>query len=109
MHELSITRSLLRQVLAAARGAGRVERVNLLVGEEAGVVPECVSFYFERLSPGTAAEGARLTFRRVPLRIRCPECGREFSRVEDVCGCNAGAEVVSGSELVVESIEVEDS
>lgn len=110
MHELSITRSMLRQVIdaATAQGAGRVKRVNLLVGEDAGVVPDCVRFYFERLAQGTVAEGAGLLFTTVPLRIRCPRCGSEFSQVEKLCGCNAGGEVVAGSELVVESIDVED-
>uniref|UniRef100_A0A7C4GG79 Hydrogenase maturation factor HypA n=1 Tax=candidate division WOR-3 bacterium TaxID=2052148 RepID=A0A7C4GG79_UNCW3 len=111
MHELSITCSMLRVALRAAetQGARCVSRVNILVGEEAGVAPDCVRFYFERLARGTAAEGAELRFTPVPLRIRCPKCGRETSRVEDLCACGAGGEVISGSELVVESVEVEDT
>ncbi|MEO0077967.1 MAG: hydrogenase maturation nickel metallochaperone HypA [candidate division WOR-3 bacterium] len=109
MHELSITSGVLRQVLAAAQGARRVTRINLLVGAEAGVVPDCVRFYFGRLAQGTPAEGAAIDFATVPLRIRCPKCGREASGVDDMCDCNAGGEVVSGCELVVESIDVEET
>jgi len=108
MHEFAITRSLLEQVLAeAGKHAGaKVVKVNLLVGKEAGVVPDCVQFYFDRMKAGTAAEGASLEFRTVPLVLRCPKCGSEFSEITDMCSCNAGAEVKSGQELLVESIEL---
>ncbi|MEO0079599.1 MAG: hydrogenase maturation nickel metallochaperone HypA [candidate division WOR-3 bacterium] len=109
MHEFAITRSLLQQILDEARrqGAKRVCQVNLVVGERASVVPECVRFYFEELRKGTVAEGAELHFRTEPLRIRCPKCGSEFSSIAEMCSCNAGGEVVSGEELVIESIELE--
>ncbi|MBM3315690.1 hydrogenase maturation nickel metallochaperone HypA [candidate division WOR-3 bacterium] len=109
MHELAVTRAALEQSLAEAerRGARRITRVNLRVGEAAGVVPECVRFYFEQLGRGTIAEGAGLEFRRTPVRIRCPKCGREAREVDDLCGCNAGGELVSGDELLIESIDIE--
>jgi len=111
MHEFAITESMLAQVQAEARnhGAAKVTAINLLVGEEAGVVPECVQFYFDRMKQGTVAADARLQFERVKLKLRCPKCGAEFERLEDICGCNAGAEVISGQELAVKSIEIEPS
>jgi hydrogenase nickel incorporation protein HypA/HybF len=84
-----------------------VLKVRLLIGEVSSVVPECVRFYFEELRRGTVAEAAELEFTTSPLRIRCPACGREFGSIEGLCSCNAGGEVVSGQELLVESIEVE--
>jgi len=101
---------MLHAVLAeAGRHPGsRVTGIRLQVGEAAGVVPDSVSFYFDRMKEGTAAEGAELEFRRVPTRLRCPKCGAEFAGIKDMCSCNAGAEVVSGQELVVESIEIEE-
>lgn len=100
---------MLDQVLAEVErnGASRVNRIRLLIGESASVVPDCVRFYFDEMKRGTAAAAAILDFSVVPLRIRCPACGREFGSVEEMCGCNSGGEVVSGQELVVESIEVE--
>jgi hydrogenase nickel incorporation protein HypA/HybF len=101
---------MLDAVLAEAgkhRGS-RVTNIRLLVGEAAGVVPDCVSFYFDRMKEGTAAEGAELEFRRVATRLRCPKCGAEFGDITDMCACNAGAEIVSGQELMVESIEIEE-
>jgi len=111
MHEAAITTSMLAAVTAAAReqGAVRITRINLAFGREAGVVPDCVRHYFDVLKPGTPAEGAELVFREVPLVLRCPRCGSEFSDLADICACNAGALVISGREMVVESIEVEEA
>lgn len=110
MHEYSITDSMLKEVLSQAdeHGAKRVTRIKLLVGEAAGVVPECVQFYFDVMKQGTIAQDAKLEFERVGLRLRCPKCGAEFGSIDDMCDCNAGAEFVSGQEMVIESIEIED-
>lgn len=109
MHEFAITRSLLQQVVAETRGrGGRITRIRLKVGESAGVVPDCVRFYFDQMKEGTAAENAELEFERVPLVLKCPRCGAEFGGVDDMCGCNVGAEVLSGQDMVVEAIELED-
>jgi len=134
VHELSITRSLLDQALSEAEkhGARRINRIRLLLGEGGGVVPDCVQFYFDEMKKGTAAAGAELEFKRVPLRIRCPKCGAEWGPspsplappslypppnlnlnldpnlyLTGMCDCNAGGEVVSGQELVIESIDVD--
>ena len=108
MHELAITRSLIAQALAEAKRheARRICQVNLIIGERSSVVPDCVRFYFEQLRKGTMAEEAELHFRTKPLRIRCPKCGREFAELDQMCSCNAGGKVVSGDELVIESIEI---
>jgi hydrogenase nickel incorporation protein HypA/HybF len=134
VHELSITRSLLDQALAEAgkHGARRISRIRLLLGESGGVVPGCVQFYFDEMKKGTTAAEAELEFKRVPLRIRCPKCGAEWGTelsplvprptspppdhsttgsldhiLEGMCKCNAGGEVISGQELVIESIDVD--
>ena len=109
MHELSITRSLLDQALAAAEkhGARRISRIRLLLGESGGLVPDCVQFYFDEMKKGTIAAEAELEFQRVPLRIRCPKCGAEFGKIEEMCTCNAGGDIISGQELVIESIDVD--
>jgi hydrogenase nickel insertion protein HypA len=130
MHELSITRSLLDQALAEAEkhGAKSISRIRLLLGEGGGVVPDCVRFYFDEMKQGTLAAEAELDFKRVPLRIRCPKCGAEWGAsfspgqadsldhsiagslnriLQGSCSCNAGGEVISGQELVIESIDVD--
>jgi hydrogenase nickel insertion protein HypA len=130
MHEFSITRSLIDQALAEAdkHGARRIRLIRLLLGEGGSVVPDCVRFYFDEMKKGTAAEEAELEFKTVPLRIRCPKCGAEWGAplapghpepldhsttgsldhiLQGMCSCNAGGEVVSGQELVIESLEVD--
>ena len=112
MHELSITQSILSIALekAGAVKASQVTRVNLVVGELAGVVDESVEFYFKLLSEDTIAAGAILSFSHPPLQVRCIGCGSVFSpRAADwrCPGCGElGIEIVSGRELYIESIEV---
>lgn len=109
MHELAITRSLLNEVLKEAKklNAQKVLRIRVLIGENSSVVPECVQFYFDRLKENTPAGTATLEFCSIPLRIRCPKCGREFDSIEDMCFCNAGADITGGDELLIESIVIE--
>ncbi|MEO0005125.1 MAG: hydrogenase maturation nickel metallochaperone HypA [candidate division WOR-3 bacterium] len=109
MHEFAITRSLINQVLNEARklNAKRVLRIKLLIGETSSVVPECVQFYFDHIKKDPLLTHTELEFCRIPLRLRCPKCGREFSSPNDMCTCNAGAEISRGDELTIESIEIE--
>ncbi|MGB9742734.1 MAG: hydrogenase maturation nickel metallochaperone HypA [candidate division WOR-3 bacterium] len=109
MHEYAITRSLISQILTAARNANarQVLKVKLLVGEHSAVVPECVQFYFDILRDHPLLQHTRLEFERTPLRLRCPKCGQEFADLDRMCNCNAGAEITGGDELTIESIEIE--
>jgi hydrogenase nickel incorporation protein HypA/HybF len=90
-----------------SHGAVRISRIRLLLGESASVVPDCVRFYFDEMKKGTAAAEAELEFTTVPLRIRCPKCGTEFGKIEEMCACNAGGDIISGQELVIESIDID--
>jgi len=113
MHEASITESLLSLALekASEAKAGKITRINLVVGELAGVVSECVQFYFDAISKNTLADGAVLSFETKPTRIRCRKCEKEFTPVNHDWSCpdchEIGVEIVSGRECYMESIEVE--
>jgi hydrogenase nickel incorporation protein HypA/HybF len=76
MHEASITQAMLDLALEYAQGY-HITDIYLRVGRMSLVVPECVEFYFEYLSKGTLAEGARLHFETVPLEMTCADCGRQ--------------------------------
>jgi hydrogenase nickel incorporation protein HypA/HybF len=112
MHELSITQSMLDLVLEQAEKAGAKEvgRVNLVIGEMTGVVDRAVKFYFGFLSKGTMAEGATLSFKGVPTKVRCRDCANEFEPGEFDWTCpqckGNNIEIIGGRELFVESIEV---
>jgi hydrogenase nickel incorporation protein HypA/HybF len=114
MHELAVTESILGIVSKHAAGAGarRVTAVHLTIGELTGFVDDSIQFYFDFLSKDTLAEGAKLTFRRVPARARCHQCSQEFEpgpgSLWTCPACGAiGGDVVGGREFFVDSIEVE--
>lgn len=109
VHELPVTQEILRIAMDHARGA-RVVEIVLVIGDLTSFVDEAIQFYFDQLTPGTVAEGAKLVFKRVPVRFRCRSCGTEFTpspRVWQCPSCAAlGGEVVAGKEFYVESIRV---
>ncbi len=113
MHEYSITESLLSLALekAGEAGAGKITRINLVVGELSGVASECVKFYFDYISKNTLADGAELAFEMKPTTLRCRDCDKVFSPPDHrwTCpGCGKeNVEIVVGRECHMSSIEVE--
>lgn len=113
MHELSITESLLEITLRHARQAQakKVTDLYLVVGQLSSVVDDSVQFYWDFVSQGTEAEGARLHFRRIPAQLECRTCGERFDwNGEDLtcpkCG-QADVKVVAGEEFYLESLLAE--
>jgi hydrogenase nickel incorporation protein HypA/HybF len=110
MHELSIAQAVVEIASANARG-GRVVAVHVRVGALRQVVPAALSFAFELSALGTAAEGAALELEEVPARGTCRGCGAtaELDGFPLACAACGGLdlEIVSGEELVVESLELE--
>jgi hydrogenase nickel incorporation protein HypA/HybF len=104
---------LLESVEDKAReiGARRVAAINLVIGERASVFDDSLLFYFDMLTPGTLADGARLNVRRTVMRFHCVGCDRDYTRVDDTFRCPdcgaVGQVTDDGSELLIESIEVE--
>ncbi len=113
MHEMAVTESIIGICLkhAEANDATVIRKVNIVLGELAGIVDQCVTFYWDMLAKDTIAEGAEIEFTRVEVKARCRDCDREF-KVEEfklvcpACG-SASTELVSGREFRVESIEIE--
>ena len=111
MHELSIAEAI---VAIAERHAGdrRVARVEVKVGRLRQVVPSALEFAFEIVSQGTTLEGAELHIESVPATGRCADCGAIEQFDWFPFGCEACAsvdvELISGEELLVEAIEVDD-
>ena len=113
MHELGISQGVLDVVLKEAEKAKakKVSRIDLVVGEASGVVDESVRLCFELVSADTIAQGAELTFKHVPIKMRCRGCGHSFSPQGLYESCPAcqkwGAEITGGSEFYIDSIEVD--
>ncbi|HEY2601137.1 MAG TPA: hydrogenase maturation nickel metallochaperone HypA [Thermoleophilaceae bacterium] len=110
MHELSLSSAIVNTVVKHADGR-RVTVVSMRIGALRQVVPDTLEFYFGFVSKGTVCEGARLEQELIPARVRCDPCGREWEIDMPIfrCpGCGGAAEVASGSEFEVESIDVEE-
>ncbi|MCK6625029.1 MAG: hydrogenase maturation nickel metallochaperone HypA [Anaerolineae bacterium] len=115
MHELAITEGILKTALVATEqnGARAITAIDLVIGELSSIVDDSVQFYFDALSQGTLAEGARLRFRRISATAHCGNCDRQFpvkAPLEPLCpACgSARLQVTGGKEFYVESIEVTD-
>lgn len=115
MHELPITQSILDIALKHATQASpdltRITAVHLVIGQYASVVDDSVQFYWDIIAKDTPAEGAVLHFRRVPGRMVCLDCAREFSPKPDdficpQCG-SAHVKVTCGEEFFLEAIDIE--
>ena len=113
MHELAITESILEIALrhARAQNAQRITDLYLVMWKWSSVVDDSIQFYWDTISDGTIAKGASLHFKRVPVILKCLDCGEEYEpkREELVCPkCgSAHIKVKSGDEFHLESIEVE--
>ncbi len=112
MHELSLAASVLEIALRHAAGR-RVIRVELEVGALRQAVPSALAFSFEMVALGTPAEGAVLDIQAIPAQGACRGCGaiselHAFPLQCPSCG-TFDLEIVAGEELLVASLEVEES
>jgi hydrogenase nickel incorporation protein HypA/HybF len=113
MHEQSIVESLLALALENAQkaGASKILKIYVVVGELSGVVEESMDFYFSFLRQDTIAAEASLCFTRVPARLRCRKCNRDFVAENLDFRCpecrEPQVEIIGGRELYIESMEVE--
>ena len=80
MHELAVTEDVLRIVLkhAESNNARKVVGVRLRIGELRDIVDEWMQRFFDYVSRGTIAEGAKLKIERSPIVFRC-ECEKTFA------------------------------
>ena len=114
MHELGIAENILdivRRSVPDGR-ASAVKKIRLRVGPFAGVVPDSLKFCFDVLSGDVGMVNAALQIEQTPLTALCRDCGKE-SEVKNfvfICpACGGGnMEIISGKELEVVEIELED-
>ena len=111
MHEYGIVRALLDRVAieAESRGAIAVHRVEVRIGELAGVEPDLLVSAFDAYRETTVCARAQLAIRPVPARWECPACRAEVGReaVKRCAACERPARLVSGDEIVLDRIEME--
>ena len=111
LHEYSIALSLLRMIKERAPkpGGSRALRVELTIGEQAGVEIELLETAWNNARIGTLCDSAALTIQRVPAQWGCALCGRAIeSRAIKRCpDCDVAARLRGGDELVLDRVEFE--
>lgn len=112
MHEAGLAQTALEVAAERARerGATRIHRLTLRVGDLSGVVVEALWFALEALSPDTPAEGAAFEIEVVPVECHCAACDHLFRPADVVyacpeCGAISG-DVRRGHELELVSMDV---
>lgn len=114
MHELAVTQAALEIALrhAHAAQAARITRIHFVVGQLATIVDDSVQFYWDAIAADTIAQGAQLSFERIPATMRCYACGATFLlNAQQDFRCPSCADpdvgVQGGDELRIDHIEVE--
>lgn len=115
MHELAVTKSILKLALdhAAQNGGTEILSIHLAIGEMRNLEEDWIQRYFDYISKGTIAEKAVIKVRKIPAAFLCKKCGQQFvpNLKEDKkmlcthCG-SFEYDLVTGRELLVEQLEV---
>ncbi|MCP3922589.1 MAG: hydrogenase maturation nickel metallochaperone HypA [Desulfobacterales bacterium] len=114
MHEMGIAAEIIKIAESSIPEDfdGAVEKVNMRIGKMSSVVPESLKFCFDIASEDTRLKGADFVIEEIPVVFLCKECeketeadGPQFSCKE--CG-GKKIEIISGKELEITSIELED-
>lgn len=117
MHELSLTKSILRHTLIYAEEmeAEKVIAVILQLGVLRDLKEEWLQRYFSYISKGTLAEGAQVIILPMPVVAKCRQCETEFSlEVEKVFGqailcptCQVqDYDLISGTQFMIQAIKI---
>lgn len=111
MHEYSIIQALFERVEAeaASRGATAVRRLQVRIGEAAGVEVDLLRTAYGVFRERTLCEGAELSIVPVPARWECPRCGAPVPRgaILRCPDCAVPARLAAGDEIVLDRIEME--
>lgn len=114
MHELSVCLSLLRQVERIARenNAKRVTRISVTLGPLSGVEPELLRNAYPLAVAGSVAEHAEFLIEVSDVVVKCSQCGAESPAKPNRLLCGACGDfrtnLVSGDEMVLKSLELDD-
>ncbi len=112
VHELSVATSLMNIIVESAKadGALRVLKVNLVVGNMAGIVADSLKDCFDTVKEGSIADKAELVIEEVKATALCVECGGKFEVEQNMFNCPKCGEVVlpsGGDDLYIKNMEVE--
>jgi len=108
MHELQIAANILNIVEEEIQTLG-----NLIVGRMRAIIPETLQFSFDvQKKRHQKLENATLTIEEIDIVVKCRKCSYQRKIKEPVFHCekclSTDIEIVSGNELYVDSIELND-
>lgn len=115
MHELPITENILEIVCKHAE-SGQVRQVvsiTLDIGDLSELEDEWMQHYFDYLSKGTVAEGAKLKINKIPIKLNCNACGHIFEIEKSmigkstcpVCLAEGNFAIISGKQYHIKEME----
>jgi hydrogenase nickel incorporation protein HypA/HybF len=113
MHELPVTQNILdiATKYADEAGASRILSLNITIGALASIIDDSIQFYWDIISEGTKAEGAKLYFQRIPIKMKCLNCERDYQPEDHISNCpdcgSTHVQVIAGQEFFLDSIDVE--
>jgi len=117
MHEMSVLMNIFEAVEETLgkqfdTAKVRVEKIRLQVGKLSMVVPEALQFAFSVAKEGTIFKDAALEIREIPLVATCNECGEKITMDRPIFECtkcgSVDLHIISGRELFIESVEIEE-
>ena len=81
MHKLPVIKQIMDVVLkhAEKHQVKKVIAVHLQVGELSDLEDQCMQQYFDYLFKGGIVEGARLVIERMPVVMKCSDCGMTYA------------------------------
>lgn len=112
MHEMSLTESVVEIALEELRKAGgaRVTAIVLDIGRLSAVEPDAMTFCFEAVSSGTAAEGAQLRIEMVDGAGWCLDCAKTVALAERFGACpecgGYKVQMTAGDEMKIRELEI---
>ncbi len=114
MHELSIAENIveiIHQHVEEER-LRDVRAVSVKVGTFSGVVADSLEFSYQAITAATPLEQSFLAMELIPFVVLCEECNEKLINDDGITQCvSCGSyktKIISGRELQVKDIELED-
>jgi hydrogenase nickel incorporation protein HypA/HybF len=114
MHEVSVAENIVEIITQHVDrdSLNRVRSVAVTAGTFSGIVPDSLEFAYQAITDSTELAKSFLVIEQIPFVIRCRECSAESAGEEGIMQCpqcgSADTTVVSGKELLIKEIELDD-
>ncbi|MFA5831913.1 MAG: hydrogenase maturation nickel metallochaperone HypA [Bacteroidota bacterium] len=114
MHELSVAENIVEIIHQHVENdrLHDVRSVTVKVGTYSGVVADSLEFSYQAITAATPLEQSSLSLERIPFVVQCNDCHAKLINDDGVTQCvSCGSfrtTIISGRELQVKDIELED-